>query len=149
MFGRRQRHEERLYWEGFRDALMRGARNPGLPECGPAIAELPRYPQGFEDGKRAAQRIHRDALISEVSRLSLKPGDKLVVRCKDDLSPEAVERISETLKPRFPDNEILVFPPDLEPSVIRPESIVVQSVLDGKVIAKAVAELGNDEAARS
>lgn len=121
MFGRRQRREERLYWQGFRDALVP-------------------YVRGFEDGKQAAKRIHRDALVSEVSSLSLKPGDKLVVRCKDDLSPEAVERISETLKPRFPDNEILIFPPNLEPSVIRP---------DGKVVAQATAEIGNDQAARS
>jgi len=89
MFGRRQRRKERLYWEGFRDALVHGA------------------PQGFEDGKQAAKRIHRDALVSEVSRLSLNPGDKLVVKVKA-LTADTAEAIKGQLKPRFPDNEILV-----------------------------------------
>ena len=74
MFGRRKRHEERMYWQGFREA---------------------------------AKRIHRDALVTEVSRLSLKPGDKLVVKVRE-LTADAAEAIKAQLKPRFPDNEILV-----------------------------------------
>ena len=119
MFGRRQRHEERLYWEGLRDALVHGARDPGKPMAGPATAEQPRYPRGFEDGKQAAKRIHRDALVSEVSRLSLEPGDKLVVKvAMSKLTADAAKAIEEQLKPRFPDNEILICDGDTNLSVV-------------------------------
>jgi len=118
MFGRRHR-EERLYWAGFRDALVRGVRDPGKPTSGPAIAEQPRYPQGFEDGKRAAERIHRDALVSEVSRLFLEPGDTLVVKSRKRLTRDSVEEITALLKPRFPDNETLVCDIDIDLSVVR------------------------------
>lgn len=149
MFGRRRRREERLYWKGFRDALVRGVRDPSKPTSGLATAEQPRYRQGFEDGKRAAKRTHRDALVSEISKLSLEPGDKLVVRCKQDLMAEQVVNLSETLRPHFPDNKILVLMPSMELSAIRPESIVVQTVLDGKVIDEVVAKATEDSAARS
>ena len=87
MFGRRQRREERLYWEGFRDALVTGvavgpAGRPALFKDDEPPANWTKYRRGFEDGKLAAQRVHRDALVSEVSRLSLKPGDKLVVKVR-------------------------------------------------------------------
>jgi hypothetical protein len=137
MFGRRRRREQRLYWEGFWDAIVDG---------GMATDDRPRYPQGFEDGKRAAKRIHRDALVTEVSRLSLKPGDKLVVKAPK-LTTDAVEMIKAQLEPRFPDNEILVCDGDVDISVVRPETIVIQSILDGKVVAQATAEIGNDGAA--
>jgi hypothetical protein len=117
-FGFRERREERMYWKGFRDALVDGARNPGLPEVGPAIAKQPRYPQGFEDGERAAKRIHRDALVSEVSRLSLKPGDKLVVKTPKVLTADICETIKAFLKPHFPDNEVLVFDGGVDLSVV-------------------------------
>jgi hypothetical protein len=146
MFGRRQRREERLYWEGFRDALVRGTRNPGRGEVGPAIADRPRYPQGFEDGKQAAHRIHRDALVTEVSRLSLKPGDKLVMKVRN-LSEDAIEAITNQIKPRFPDNEILVCGGDTDLSVVEQRPVIVQTILDGKVVAEAAARAAADEAA--
>jgi hypothetical protein len=59
MLGRRKRREERLYWQGFRDALVRGVRNPGKFEGGGPIAEVPSYARGFDDGKRAAKRVHQ------------------------------------------------------------------------------------------
>lgn len=152
MFGRRQRREERLYWEGFRDALVHGVRDPSKPEDRDfpvPVAERPRYPRGFEDGLRAAKRIHRDALVSEVSKLSLKPGATVVVKLTTELTTEMARLIRADLEPRFPDNEILILEPGLELSVVRPESIVVKTVLDGKVIGEAVAKLAEDSAARS
>lgn len=140
MFGRRQRQEERLYWEGFRDALVRGHRNPGQPECGLPIAERPRYPRGFEDGRRAAKRIHRDALVSEVRKLSLAPGDALVLKLGKSPSAEALAAIKDNLEPRFPGNQILVCDSDVDLSVVK---------LDGKVVAEAVARTAKSEAARA
>jgi hypothetical protein len=146
MFGRKRRHEERLYCEGFRDALVHGV--PPFEPFGSDYPQPASYTKGFRDGRAAAKRIHRDALVSEVSRLSLKPGDKLVVKVRELTAP-AAEAIKGHLKQRFPDNEILVCDGDTNLSVVRPETIVVQSVLDGKVVAQAVAEIGNDQVARA
>lgn len=67
--------------------------------------------------KQAARCIHRDALVSEVSRLSMRPGDKLVVKVRD-LSQDRCKRIEAALNPHFPDTKILVCDGDTELSVV-------------------------------
>ncbi len=149
MFGRCQRREERLYWKGFRDALVVGRPNPSQSETGVCRADEPRYRQGFEDGKHAAKRIHRDALVAEVRKLSLAPGDTVVIKLGQSLSAEVAERIKSNLEPRFPENTILVLDEDVDLSTIERHPLIVQTVLDGKVVAEAVARAAEDEAARS
>ncbi len=44
----------------------------------------------------------------DVRRLHLNPGDHLVVRLNGRAAPEHIAFLKDQLKPRFPDNEILV-----------------------------------------
>ena len=44
----------------------------------------------------------------EIARLELKPGDKIVLKYPGRLSDQAYENLQASLKPSFPDHEIIV-----------------------------------------
>lgn len=46
--------------------------------------------------------------ITEVQRLRIEPGDKIVIRCQDRISSEAAMKLHEILKRAFPDHEVLI-----------------------------------------
>ena len=122
MFGFKGRWNDRLYWDGFRDALVHGVADPGLPMSGLPIAEEPYYRRGFDDGARAAKRVYRDALVSEVKRLSVGPGDKVLVKVNGHASAASIESVREVLKPIFPDNEVLLLADGIDLSVAAVDS---------------------------
>lgn len=57
-----KRRDERKYWNGLRDALVHGYRDPGVDErSGLAACEEPFYRRGFKDGERIIHRLSPDS----------------------------------------------------------------------------------------
>ena len=52
----RESKKREQYWNGFRDALVRGVRDPSKPEWQNDSARVA-YQRGFCDGERAATRL--------------------------------------------------------------------------------------------
>ena len=44
----------------------------------------------------------------EIARLELKPGDKIILKYPGRLSAQAFQHLHSSLKPSFPDHEILI-----------------------------------------
>jgi hypothetical protein len=56
--------------------------------------------------------------ITDLARVTLGPGDKLLVRIPGR-SVQDRRKVYDYVKPRFPDHEVLVLPADCEVSVIQ------------------------------
>jgi hypothetical protein len=56
--------------------------------------------------------------IIEVTRIALKPGDVVLVKCKEPVEDEHADRIRELCKQAFPDNQVVVVDDTLELSVV-------------------------------
>ncbi len=59
--------------------------------------------------------------VLDVRRLALRPGDVIVVRTPERLSPEACERIAMQVKARFLAHEVLVLGAGIDIGVVGPE----------------------------
>lgn len=59
-----------------------------------------------------------EAITVEVAKLTLAPGDVLVVQSEKILSFDICERIRHLIEPMLPGNKVLVISPQLEMSVL-------------------------------
>lgn len=69
-----------------------------------------------------APEIEGLKIVGEITSMSLKPGDVVIVKCKGAyLSDAAATRIHEMVSKAFPDHAVLVFDPDIDLLVGRRE----------------------------
>lgn len=59
--------------------------------------------------------------ITDIQRMSVRPGDVIVVRYDRPLRDDETDRASAWLKRQFPDNKIVVTGPSPEISVLGPD----------------------------
>jgi hypothetical protein len=57
-------------------------------------------------------------ILGDVQKMNLGPTDTLVVNCKIPMSPNDRQRVSETFKKVFPNNEVMVLMPGMSLEVI-------------------------------
>lgn len=63
------------------------------------------------------------AVVSEVQRLEVRPGDVVVVRCEKRIRPEFAVYLKKRIRAHFPDNEVIVIDGGIELQVLAdPES---------------------------
>ena len=63
-----------------------------------------------------------DVIRTEIAKLRLEKGDKLIVRIRDaSLPSEAIDAIAETIKELFPDHEVILVVGDIDFEVLKNE----------------------------
>ncbi len=58
-------------------------------------------------------------VLGDVQKLNLEPNDRLVVNCKVPMSPGDRQRVAETFKKVFPNNEVIVLMPGMSLEVVK------------------------------
>jgi hypothetical protein len=58
----------------------------------------------------------------DMSVLSLRPGDVVVLRCGGKISDNLYAILKETIKPHFPNNKVIILEQGMEISVLRDDS---------------------------
>ena len=68
-----------------------------------------------------------EAVTVEVAKLELKPGDRLVVRTRDQLEPQTMAMLAEQLSAALPDTVVLVIQPGTDLTVLTKAEIEARS----------------------
>lgn len=56
------------------------------------------------------QKVNVNVIEADIQKLTLEKGDALIVKVKSDVvTPESMDALSQELRGRFPNNQILVF----------------------------------------
>lgn len=58
-------------------------------------------------------------ILGDVQKLNLESNDKLVVNCKIPMSTGDRQRVAETFKKVFPNNEVIVLMPGMSLEVVK------------------------------
>lgn len=90
-------------------------------------------------------------LVGEVKRLSVRPGDHLVLNASERLTSEVVERIRGQFEGLFPGTKLIVLSPGMELSVAEQGGRAPSNTVafDGEEIARAVARRAEKQRARA
>jgi hypothetical protein len=56
---------------------------------------------------------------AEIAKLDLRSGDRLVLRCERELTPDEWQRLSDQCRDLFPDHEVVFLPHELHLGVVR------------------------------
>ena len=61
-----------------------------------------------------------EVIRTEIAKLRLEKGDKLIVRIRDTSLPsEAIDAIAEAIKELFPDHEVILVEGDIDFEILR------------------------------